>query len=93
MPALRATLDLFEWAARAAAGAVRERETTGVAASVTAHRDALMIGGAAVVGLVLLLADVSLGGLLFLAVVLAAYELVVYRVGTVAPAASFESRD
>jgi hypothetical protein len=34
-----------------------------------------MLGGAAVVGLVLLLADVSLGGILVLAVILAAYEL------------------
>jgi hypothetical protein len=78
---------------RAAAGGVRGRETSGVAAWVMAHRDAMMLGGAAVVGLVLLLADVSLGGILVLAVVLAAYELVVYRVATVPPAASVESRD
>jgi hypothetical protein len=52
-----------------------------------------MLGGAAVVGMVLLVADVSLGGILVLAVILAAYELVVYRVGTVPPAASVEPGD
>jgi hypothetical protein len=79
--------------ARGTAGAVRGRETTDAARWVTAHRDALMLGGAAVVGLVLLLADVSLGAFLVIAVLLAAYELVVYRVGRAESAASVESMD
>ena len=73
---------------RATAGAVRGGETTGATAWVTAHRDALMLGGALVVGLILLLADVSLGVFLVLAIVLAAYEVVIYRVAGVAPAPS-----
>ena len=46
------------------------------------HRDALMLGAAVLAGLILLIADVSLLGLLVLALVTAAVELVLFRVGT-----------
>jgi hypothetical protein len=45
-----------------------------------------MLGGAAVAAVVLLAADVSFLGLLVLAIILAAYELLVYRVGSAASA-------
>jgi hypothetical protein len=68
--------------ARAAAGAVRDREPAGAVAWVAAHRDALMLGGAALGALILLFVDLSLLGFLVLAILLAVYELVVYRAGS-----------
>lgn len=81
------------WAAdlgRAALGAVRGREVAGAAAWVAGHRDAMMLGGAAVAVLLLLLIDLSLVGFLVLAIALVAYELLVYRIGA---AASVQSDD
>jgi len=71
--------------AAAAAGAMRDREPTGSATWVAAHRDALMLGGAVVCALILLVADLSVIGFLVSAVMIAVYELVVYRVGSVRP--------
>lgn len=65
---------------RAVVDPVREREATGVAAWIAAHRDALMLGGAAFAVLILLLADLSVAGFILLALLLVVYELVVYRV-------------
>lgn len=70
---------------RATSGAVRGRELSGTAAWVASHRDAMMLGGAAVGALLLLVVDLSLFGFLVLAIVLAVYELFVYRLET-APA-------
>ncbi len=64
----------------AATGAVRGADRTRVATWVGAHRDALMLGGAALVGLLLLVANVSAGWLLALLLLLVAYEAIVYRV-------------
>jgi hypothetical protein len=78
------------WAAdlgRAASGAVRGREVGGAAVWVAGHRDAMMLGGAAVAMLLLLLIDLSLVGLLVLAIALVAYELLVYRLGAATRAA------
>jgi len=65
---------------RGAIGAVHEADTSGAAGWVGQHRDAAMAGGAAVIGLLLLVLNVSLGGFLLLAIVLVAYEVFVYRV-------------
>lgn len=70
--------------AAAAVGAVRGREAGGSVTWVAAHRDVLMLGGAAIGVLLLLLADLSLVGFLVLMLVFAAYELVVYRAGAAA---------
>jgi hypothetical protein len=67
-----------------AVGSMRGREP-GAATWVAAHRDALMMGGAVVGALVLLIADLSLIGFLVFAVVIAVYELIVYRAGAVRP--------
>jgi hypothetical protein len=64
------------------ADAVRGRATADATVWVAAHRDALMLGGAAAAAIVLLVADVSIGGFLVLAVLIGAYELLVYRAGT-----------
>jgi hypothetical protein len=66
-----------------AAGSMRDREPAGAATWVSAHRDALMMGGAVVGALVLLIADLSLIGFLVFAGVIAVYELIVYRAGAV----------
>lgn len=58
------------------------REATGATVWIAAHRDALMLGGAALAAIVLLLADVSVAGFVALAVLLGAYELIVYRVAS-----------
>jgi hypothetical protein len=79
---------LRDWAADlggAASGTVRGREVGGAAAWVASHRDAMMLGGAAVATLLLLLIDLSLVGLLVLAIALVAYELLVYRLGAATP--------
>ena len=68
---------------RAFGGAVRGRDTTGAVAWVIARRDALMLGIAFLGALVLLVANLSIAGFLVLAVLVAACEIVVYRVGTV----------
>jgi hypothetical protein len=64
------------------ADAFRGRATTDATTWTGAHRDALMLAGAAFGMIVLLVADVSLGGFLLLAAVIGVYELVVYRAGT-----------
>jgi hypothetical protein len=70
--------------AAAAVGTVRGRQPGGSVTWVAAHRDVLMLGGAAVGVLVLLLADLSLVGFLGLMVLFAVYELVIYRAGAAA---------
>jgi hypothetical protein len=70
--------------AAAAVGAVRGRQAGGSVTWVAAHRDVLMLGGAAIGVLLLLLADLSLVGFLGLILLFAAYELVVYRAGAAA---------
>jgi hypothetical protein len=65
--------------AGAAVGAVHERRTDTTVIWVGAHRDVLMLGGAAVGVLLLLVADLSLWGFLVLLAVFAVYEVVVYR--------------
>ncbi len=85
---------LREWVrelAGAATGAVRGADRTRVATWVGAHRDALMLAGAALIGLVLLFADVSLGWLLILGLLLAGYEVLVYRVAQAAREPSADS--
>jgi hypothetical protein len=77
----------------AAAGVFREGRPTPGAAWVSAHRDALLLGGAAVGGLIVLLADLSFGWLLVVILLIGAFELLVYRVAattgrTASPATS-----
>jgi hypothetical protein len=56
-------------------------ETPSTAATfIAAHRDALMIAGAAVLVVLVMLVDLSFGWLLALVAVVALYELVVYQV-------------
>lgn len=66
---------------RISTGAVRGRDVGGPAAWVAGHRDVMLLGGAAVAIALLLLIDLSLVGFLVLAIVLAAYALLVYRLG------------
>ena len=63
--------------AGAAVGTVRERKVS--VTWVAAHRDVLMLAGAAVGLLLLFLANLSLVGFLVLVIVFAIYEIVVYR--------------
>jgi type III secretory pathway component EscV len=65
---------------RAAVTAVRGHETTETVTWVTTHRDPLMVGGAVVAALLLFFGNLSLWWFLFFAIVIGAYELVVYRV-------------
>jgi hypothetical protein len=65
---------------RAGVGAVRGAEIGPAAAWVGGHRDALMLAGAVVAAIILLFASISLGWFLVLAIVLALYELAVYRI-------------
>jgi hypothetical protein len=65
----------------AVTGAVGRGEGVPAAAWIGAHRDALMLGGAAVFVLVLLVANLSVGWFLLVALLLCGYELLVYRVG------------
>jgi hypothetical protein len=64
------------------ADAVRGRATADATIWVSAHREALMLGGAVVATIVLLVADVSVVGFLVLAALIAVYEVLVYRAGT-----------
>ncbi len=70
----------------AATGAVLGADRTRTATWAAAHRDSLMVVGAALFGLMLLVADLSLGWFLVLALILVAYEVLVYRIGAAAPA-------
>jgi hypothetical protein len=65
---------------RAGVGAVRGAEVGPAAAWIGARRDALMLAGAIVAAIILLFASISLGWFLVLAIVLALYELAVYRI-------------
>ncbi len=65
---------------RAAVTAVRGHETSETVTWVATHRDPLMVGGAIVAALLLFFGNLSLWWFLFFAIVIAAYELVVYRV-------------
>jgi hypothetical protein len=65
----------------AVTGAVGRGEGVPAAAWIGDHRDALMLGGAAVFVLVLLVANLSVGWFLLVALLLGAYELLVYRLG------------
>jgi hypothetical protein len=68
----------------AATGAVTRGERGPATGWIGAHRDALMLGGAALFVVVLLVADLSMGAFLLVSLLLAVYELVVYRLGAVA---------
>lgn len=76
---------------RGIGGTTAERPASPVVAWIAAHRDALMLGVAVVAGLVLLLVDVSLTGLLVLVFVTAVVELVLLRLGTGAGAGRSEA--
>ena len=65
---------------RAGVGAVRGAEVGPAAAWIGARRDALMLAGAIVAAIILLFASIPLGWFLVLAIVLALYELAVYRI-------------
>ena len=65
---------------RAGVGAVRGAQVGPAAAWVGERRDALMLAGAVIAAIFLLFASISLGWFLVLAVVLALYELAVYRI-------------
>jgi len=65
---------------RAGVGAVRGAEVGPAAAWIGARRDALMLAGAIVAAIILLFASISLGWFVVLAIVLALYELAVYRI-------------
>jgi hypothetical protein len=60
--------------------AVRGHESSETVTWVTAHRDPLMVGGAVVAALLLFFGNLSLWWFLFFAIVIGAYELVVYRI-------------
>jgi hypothetical protein len=75
---------------RAGVGAVRGAEVGPAAAWVGARRDALMLAGAIVAAIILLFASISLGWFLVLAIVLALYELAVYRIAEASRAGTAE---
>jgi hypothetical protein len=64
---------------RAGVGAVRGAELGPAAAWVGMHRDALMLGGAVLAAVIVLFTSLSLGWLLVVLLLIAAFELVVYR--------------
>jgi hypothetical protein len=66
---------------RAMGGAVRDRDRPEAIRWIAAHRDALMLAGAAVGAALILFADLSLAWFLIVAAILIAFEVVVYRVG------------
>jgi hypothetical protein len=68
----------------AVTGGVGRGEGVPAAAWIGGHRDALMLGGAAIFVLVLLVANLSVGWFLLVALLLGAYELLVYRLGATA---------
>jgi hypothetical protein len=79
------------WAAdlgRISTGAVRGRDLGGPPAWVAGHRDVMLLGGAAVAIALLLLIDLSLVGFLVLTIMVAAYALLVYRLGAATPGAT-----
>lgn len=67
---------------RAGVGAIRGSELPEAPAWVAAHRDALMLGVAALAVVVMLVANLSLGWFLAVAVVTAGLELLLYRLGS-----------
>ena len=75
---------------RAGVGAVRGAEVGPAAAWIGARRDALMLAGAIVAAIILLFASISLGWFLVLAIVLALYELAVYRIAEASRAGTAE---
>jgi hypothetical protein len=75
---------------RAGVGAVRGAEVGPAAAWVGPRRDALMLAGAIVAAIILLFASISLGWFLVLAIVLALYELAVYRIAEASRAGTAE---
>jgi hypothetical protein len=68
---------------RAGIGAAGGAELPQAPAWVAAHRDALMLGIAALALIVLLLADLTIGWFLVIALITAGLELLVFRLGTV----------
>jgi hypothetical protein len=60
--------------------AVRGHESTETVTWVAAHRDPLMVGGAVVAALLVFFGNLSLWWFVFFAIVISAYELIVYRV-------------
>jgi hypothetical protein len=70
------TVDMW----RAGVTAVRGHESSETVTWVAAHRDPLMVGGGVVAALLLFFGNLSLWWFLFFAIVIGAYELVVYRV-------------
>jgi len=70
------TVDMW----RAGVTAVRGHEASERVTWVAAHRDPLMVGGAVVAALLLFFGNLSLWWFLFFAIVIGAYELIVYRV-------------
>jgi hypothetical protein len=56
--------------------------TSGLAVWIAAHRNGLMLGGAALAIVVLLIGDLTIGATIAVALILAAYSFVVYRVAT-----------
>jgi hypothetical protein len=81
------TVDMW----RAAVTAVRGHETSETVTWVTTHRDPLMVGGAVVAALLLFFGNLSLWWFLFFAIVIGAYELVVFRVSERAETATPET--
>jgi hypothetical protein len=77
--------------ARAGIGAVRGAEVGPTAAWIGGHRDALMLAGAIAAAIILLFASISLGWFLVLAIVLALYEVAVYRTAAAAGAEAAEA--
>jgi hypothetical protein len=65
---------------RAGVTAVRGHESSDTVTWVAAHRDPLMVGGAVVAALLLFFGNLSLWWFLFFAILIGAYELIVYRV-------------
>ena len=61
-------------------GLVREGPSSGVGVSIAAHRDALMLVGAVLGALVLFVVNLSLAGAVVVTLLVAAYELLVYRI-------------
>jgi hypothetical protein len=87
-------LRLRAWVAdvrKAGMGAVPGADVGPGAAWIGSHRDVLMLAGGAVGVIVLLFVSISLGWLVALALVLAAYELVVYRIAAVSRAGITEA--
>jgi hypothetical protein len=63
-----------------ASGAVREGPSPAVAAWTSAHRDALMLGVAGLLVAILLLVDLSIGGLVVVIALGVALELLIHRI-------------